>query len=124
MIPLRVLIIEDSEDDFYFLLRALRAAGYAAEAKRVYTEADMRGALACDWDLICVDWFMPQFDAPHALRILRQLNIETPCVVVSGTPGEDVALLARDCGARDFIRKDRLEDLAPIVARELALRKR
>lgn len=118
---LRVLVIDDSDDDFYLILRRLRRdGGYAAEGRRVCTEADLRGALGVTWDLILVDWFMPQLDAPAALRILRELEVMTPCLVVSGTVGEDVALMARDIGARDFVRKDRLESLVPIVARELA----
>ena len=40
--PLRVLIIEDSEDDTLLLLRELKRGGYEVEFERVDTAADMR----------------------------------------------------------------------------------
>ncbi len=123
--PLRVLAIEDSADDYWLMLRALRGAGLEVEGCRVDTEADFVGALdASSWDLICVDWVLPRMDAPTVLRILAELEIDAPCVVVSGMGDVHVAQLARDCGAAAYVAKDHLEALAPIVQRELHLRGR
>ena len=65
--PLRVLVVEDSEDDALLLLRELRRGGYEPEHERVETPEDMRKALAdSSWDVIFSDYRMPRFEAPEA----------------------------------------------------------
>lgn len=118
---LRVLVVDDSADDFDLLLLALRGGGFPrVQAHRVDTEEQMREALdSGPWHVVLVDWILPRFSAPDALRILRENAIGVPCIVVSGFSGEEKAVLAIQLGARDFIPKGRLEALAPIVQREL-----
>src|SRR4051812_12824581 len=71
--PLRVLIIEDSEDDTALLIRALRRSGYDPVYARVDTAAAMLAALAdYTWDIIVSDYVMPRFSAPQALSLLKE----------------------------------------------------
>ena len=68
--PLRVLLVEDSENDALLLLRELRRGGYEAEHERVYTPEAMREALAgTSWDVVISDYRMPRFSASEALEI-------------------------------------------------------
>ncbi|HXJ11989.1 MAG TPA: response regulator, partial [Candidatus Limnocylindrales bacterium] len=67
--PLRLLIIEDSEDDTALIVRELRRSGYETEFKRVDSEAALKSVLALhDWDLVISDFSMPQFSGTDALK--------------------------------------------------------
>jgi signal transduction histidine kinase len=117
---LRVLVAEDSEDDYELLLRALRAGGYEPQSERVQTAEDMAAALERGpWDIAFSDWSMPRFTAPDALRVLQESPHDLPFIIVSGTVGEDTAVEALRAGARDFLVKDKLTRLIPAVEREL-----
>lgn len=118
--PLRVLIIEDSEDDVALVLRELRRAGYEPEFQRVETAEEMKGALAGQkWEIIICDYAMPRFNAPAALRVLRESGIDIPFIIVSGTIGEDTAVEMMRAGAHDYIMKWNLKRLVPAIEREL-----
>lgn len=120
MSTLRVLLVEDSEDDAALVERQLRKGDYEPEITRVEDEASMRDALLRGgWDVIISDWTIPGFGALDALAIHRELDIDTPFIIVSGTIGEERAVEAMRAGARDVVLKDRLMRLVPAVEREL-----
>lgn len=119
MIPLRVLIIEDSELDAGLILRHLEKAGYAVKMTRVEDEPELLKALQASWDIIIADYQLPQFNTPAALKILQQSGKDIPFIVVSGAVGEETAVALMKSGARDYVMKDNLSRLPPIVEREL-----
>ncbi len=117
---LRVLQIEDSESDAALIVRLLEKAGHEIFSHRVESAAEFKAALdGQPWDVIIADYRLPQFDAPSALRVLRQTGLDTPFLVVSGTIGEDVAVEIMKAGAHDYLMKDQLTRLAPAVEREI-----
>ena len=67
-----ILLLEDSLDDAELLVRQLRDAGFAPQWQRAETEAEFLDSLKQDWDVILGDYNLPQFDALHALALLRQ----------------------------------------------------
>ncbi|MDQ7830020.1 MAG: GAF domain-containing protein [Armatimonadota bacterium] len=118
--PLRVLIVEDNQDDALLLVRQLQQAGYVPSWRRVETAGALADALQeAAWDLVLCDFTMPQFTAVDALRLLQEREVDLPFLIVSGTVGEDVAVEAMKAGAHDYIMKGHLARLAPAVAREL-----
>src|ERR1041385_2786435 len=118
--PLRVLVVEDQEDEALLALRALRAGGFQLESKRVDTPEAMKSALAeRSWDVVLSDYAMPKFSGPAALALLRESGLDVPFIVVSGTIGEDVAVAMMKAGAHDYLMKGHLARLAPAVEREL-----
>jgi PAS domain S-box-containing protein len=118
---LRVLLVEDQESDAALTVRALEKAGYELEWDRVETEDDLASALKKNtWDVIVSDYRMPQLDAPTALAIVQRSGLDLPFIVVSGTIGEDVAVMMMKAGAQDYLMKGSLVRLGPAVARELA----
>ncbi len=118
--PLRVLIIEDSEEDALLLLRRLKQGGYSISDRRVDTADDLRQALRDEaWDVIFCDYSMPRFDAPQALQIFQQSKLDVPFIVVSGKIGEDIAVDMMKLGAHDYLLKNNLARLLPAVRREL-----
>lgn len=117
---LRVLQVEDSENDAQLILRQLEKAGYDVLADRVETAEQMQSALTRQpWDVIIADYRLPKFDAPGALTMTQQTGNDVPFIVVSGAIGEDVAVGMMKSGAHDYLLKDRLERLAPAVEREI-----
>jgi len=117
---LRVIIVEDSEDDLLLMLRALKKGGYEPIYTRVDTREGLQKALEnVRWELIISDHAMPRFSAPEALEVLKESGRDLPFIIVSGTIGEDVAVKAMKAGAHDYIMKDNLSRLAPAVGREL-----
>jgi signal transduction histidine kinase len=118
--PLRVLIVEDSEDDAFLMLRELRKGGYEPLAERIETAAAMEKALAAgQWDMIISDYVLPRFSGMAALNILQQSGQDLPFIVISGNIGEDIAVGAMKAGAHDYILKGNLTRLVPAVEREL-----
>jgi PAS domain S-box-containing protein len=117
---MRLLIVEDSQDDVLLMLRALRRAGYEVTHEVVSTSAAMQSALERqEWDVITCDYSMPRFSAPAALAMAKQLRPEVPFIIVSGEIDLNVAILLLQEGAQDYIQKRELARLAPAIEREL-----
>ncbi|MFT3895658.1 MAG: response regulator [Anaerolineales bacterium] len=117
---LRILIIEDSEDDLRFLLRELERNKYEVEYERVETSTALKTALENQkWDLILCDYSLPQFDAPHALALVKTSGLDLPFIILSGTIGEETAVAALKAGAHDFLIKGNYARLVPAIEREL-----
>jgi two-component system, cell cycle sensor histidine kinase and response regulator CckA len=119
-IPLRVLIIEDSEDDATLVVRELRRGGYDVAFTRVESHDALKSVLCGQtWDLVISDFSMPQFSGTDALKLVRATGSEAPFIFVSGTMGEDTAVAALKDGAQDYLIKTNLKRLVPAVQREL-----
>lgn len=117
---LRVLIIEDSEEDSQLLLRELRRSGYEVEFERVETAEAMQSALTQKtWELILSDYSLPTFSAPQALEVLKASGLDVPFIINSGTIGEESAVAALKAGANDFLVKGKFARLVPAIEREL-----
>ncbi len=116
---LRLLLVEDNEDDAALVARELRRAGYDLTLQRVDTRAGLEHALDAPWDVIVSDYRMPTLDAPTAIALVRSRDLNTPCIIVSGTVGEEHAVVAMRSGAQDFVLKSSLSRLVPAIEREL-----
>jgi signal transduction histidine kinase/FixJ family two-component response regulator len=118
--PIRVLIVEDSENDALLLVRELRRGGFDLKFKRVETAEAMAAALAQKtWDLVISDYSMPHFSGTAALELLKQCGLDLPFIIVSGTIGEDVAVASMKAGAHDYLMKGNLRRLNSAIEREL-----
>jgi signal transduction histidine kinase len=141
--PLRVLILEDSDNDAELLLRHLRRSGYDLDWVRVQTPEAFADALGVggdgvsrdgvsrdgvsrdenkkkDWDVILSDFTMPRFSAPNALAIVKEHGIDVPFIIISGNVGEAAAASAMKAGAHDFLLKGSLARLVSAIERERA----
>jgi two-component system cell cycle sensor histidine kinase/response regulator CckA len=119
-IPLRLLMIEDSEDDALLLVRELRNGGLNPSMVRVDSAAAMREELDRRvWDVVIADYNMPNFSGTAALELMKEKGLDLPFIIVSGAIGEETAVRAMKAGAHDYIMKDNLARLVPAVNREL-----
>lgn len=117
---LRLLIVEDSEDDAFLIKRELVRGGYDVALKRVDTGAAFYAALEQEpWDLIISDYNLPGFDGLAALKAVKEHSFDIPFILASGAIGEEIAVDAMKSGAMDYIKKDNLSRLVPAVEREL-----
>ncbi len=117
---LRVLLVEDCEEDALLLMRELRRTGYKLFLERVETAAAMQQQLMeREWDMVISDYSLPKFSAPEALKLLQETELDLPFIIVSGYIGEDAAVAAMKAGAHDYVMKDNLARLIPAVEREL-----
>src|SRR5262245_20989686 len=117
---IRLLLIEDSEDDADLLLRELERGGYRLHYRRVDTPDGLKSALGDrEWDLVIADYTMPRFSGSEALAMVRQQSSDLPFIFVSGTIGEEAAVAALKSGAQDYIVKGKTGRLLPAIQREL-----
>lgn len=117
---LRYLHVEDSGDDAELVALELRRAAFTIETRRVDSRPAVIEALSgASWDLIISDHSMPRLSSLDVLAILRELALETPCIIVSGAIGEEAAVAALHNGANDYVNKDHLSRLGPAVERVL-----
>jgi PAS domain S-box-containing protein/putative nucleotidyltransferase with HDIG domain len=127
-VDLHVLVVEDNDADAELVLRRLRENGYSPRSDRVATEAALGAALdGRTWDVALVDYNLPGFSGPAALRLLAEVAPDLPAITVSGAISEETAVATLTAGAVDYVLKDNLTRLAPAVRRAVegaALRRR
>lgn len=117
---LRVLLVEDSEDDALLLRRALTRSGWLPECTRVDTDEGLRAALAeATFDVVISDWVLPHFSGMGALNVVQVRAPDLPVVICSGKIDEEMAVSALRAGAKDFVTKSNLARLGPAIEREL-----
>ena len=117
---LHVLLVEDNDDDVLLMNYELRRSDYVVTFERTQTAEEFTAALTREsWDVILSDYSLPSFNAPAALKIVQEHNLDIPFIIVSGTVGEDTAVLAMRAGAHDFFAKDKLKLLIPAIEREM-----
>ncbi len=117
---IRVLIVEDNEDDALLALRLIKQGGFAPESLRVDTRPALEAALReRSWDLVLCDYKMPGFSGPEALRVVQEMAGDVPFILISGTIGEENAVAMMKAGAHDYLIKDAMGRLVPAMEREL-----
>jgi PAS domain S-box-containing protein len=117
---LQVLIVEDSESDELLLIRELRKSGYNMMYQWVKSAAAMKKALKDKpWEIILYDYNLQKFNVTSAIALLKEANMDIPVIIISGTIGAEKNIDYMRLGARDYITKDNLSRLGPVIAREL-----
>jgi PAS domain S-box-containing protein len=118
---LRMLLVEDSDDDAELSIRALRREDWNLRYERVSTERELRCTLeAKEWDVALCDYNLPPLGGARALAIINEAQPDMPVIFVSGIIGEETAAELMRSGAKDYVRKDNLARLNSTIERELA----
>ncbi|MBA7521702.1 hypothetical protein ES705_13813 [subsurface metagenome] len=117
---IKILIIEDSENDTILLVDTIKKGGFELNYKRVEDHQEMNNALENEnWDAVISDCALPHFSVQEALKLLHSHGLDVPFIIVSGVIGEEDAVESLKAGAHDFILKDKLARLVPALKREL-----
>lgn len=117
---LRVLMIDDSEDDVQLTVCELRRGKYDPFYERIENADAMKKALLDkEWDIILCDYNMPNFSAVSAITLLKKEDIDIPIIIISATASEEEIIECIRLGARDYFMKGKLSLLCPAIAREL-----
>ncbi len=121
---LRILHVEDSEQDVELTKLSLLGQGYAPEVTRVQTRLELLEALTHgEYDLILSDYTLPGFSGTQALEISSALKPDVPFIFVSGTIKEETAVDSLRNGATDYVLKDRPARLVSAIRRALTEKK-
>ena len=119
-IPLKILMIEDSEDDATLIMDAIKQGGYTLDCKRINTEKDLREQLLiAGWDVIICDYNLSQFTSFDPLEFIVQHPCNIPVIMVSGMIGEEIAVNTIKSGAYDYVMKENLIHLVPAIKNAL-----
>ena len=119
-IPLRVLFVEDMEEDAVLMVRELKRGGFDPTWERVDDEQALLAALQAQrWDIVISDYSMPMFSGVEALKLVKADNDQTPFIIVSGVIGEQTAVEVMKAGAQDYFLKSAIARLPHAVDREL-----
>jgi PAS domain S-box-containing protein len=117
---LRLLLVEDSENDAFFLLKELRRSGYEVVSQRVETpETFVKALNEGGWDAIICDYVVPGFGALEALELAKERGFDVPFIIVFDLASKEKAVEAMRLGAHDYINKANLTRLGPAIEREL-----
>ncbi|MFN7996007.1 MAG: response regulator [Bryobacteraceae bacterium] len=120
-IPLRVLVVSDSESDAFQLIEELRKSDYVPSFDRVSAAGAFRDSLNQKWDLVIAEYENSQLSARDALEILHEAAADIPFVTVSDGVPEEIVLAMLKAGASGFVTRDHLSWLGATVARGLSL---
>ena len=116
--PMRILIVEDNEDDALLVIRTLQKGGFDPAYERVDTSDAMKEAIGrATWDIIISDYSLPHFSGLAAIELYRENGLDIPFILVSGAVGEEAAVAAMVLGAHDYVMKNNLPRLVPAIQR-------
>ncbi len=119
--PIRILLVEDSEEDATLVLRAIEKGGFdVVSLERVLKPYDFKFALENKkWDVVISDYVMPNYSGLDALKDFKKKDLDTPFIMISGKIDEEAAIEIMKAGADDFVSKQKLARLPITIGREL-----
>ncbi len=120
MKDLRILLIEDTSDDETLLVLKLEKNGYKPQITRIADLNELKPLVTKkSWDIIITDHKLPGFTSIEVIELLKTLNVDIPLIILSGLITEDSAIEAMRAGAKDYVMKDSMARLIPVIEREL-----
>jgi len=120
MKKIKLLIVEDSEDDALLMAAKLGDEGLDVDYRIVDNEHDFVKAMSeYSWDAIICDYNIPGFSGDHVLEVYKKADTDKPFIVISGTISAEEAAGILKSGAHDYIHKDNLLRLPHVLDREI-----
>lgn len=117
----KVLILENNAEDAQSIVNTLTSHGLSLEYAHVSDESAFVSSLKANTpDLILADSSVPGLAAIEAWQKCQREIPDVPFILLSNVLGEDVAIDALSVGITDYVLKNRLERLGPVVSRALS----
>src|SRR6185312_14384292 len=101
---IRILVVEDEPKIAGFLIRGLREEGYTVEHASDGSSA-WHSLRSGEWDLVLLDWWLPDEDGFSILRRFRQGNRQTPVLFLTARDAVSDRVRGLDAGADDYLSK-------------------
>ncbi|HRG45908.1 MAG TPA: EAL domain-containing protein [Leptospiraceae bacterium] len=120
MKDIRILLIDESSHDEITLSKKLESSGYKPEITRLINLEQIKTiAIKKSWDIILTEHTLSEFTSLELIAMAQESKIDIPIVILSSMISEDFAVEAMKAGAKDYIRKDNMTRLIPVIEREL-----
>jgi len=104
MAPARLLIVDDDPELRNFLITELKVEGYLCN--EAATGQSALGRIRSEsWDLVLLDWTLPDFSGVEVCRRMRQGGISTPVLMITARDEVRERVEALDSGADDYLTK-------------------
>ena len=108
--PIDVLIVDDDETVLQSAADKLNSLGASAELAQSGPEAlgmiERRHLSGRDYDIVIVDWKMPEMDGPETIRRIRsETGTGIPILLISAYDWSDIEERAKEAGANGFVSK-------------------
>jgi DNA-binding NtrC family response regulator len=117
---LKILLVEDNPADAALIVRELRRDGFIITAEIVQSPDQFRQQLRdTPPDLVLSDYNLKDWGGMDALEILKEMAVEIPFILVSGSLGEIAAVECIKLGVTDYILKNSLARLPVSILRAL-----
>jgi two-component system OmpR family response regulator len=100
----RILLVEDDIKIAGFVVKGLKAAGYAVD-HAVDGEAGLHLALTEPYDTAIVDIMLPKLDGLSLIEILRRKKVNTPVIILSARGSVDDRVKGLQTGGDDYLTK-------------------
>ena len=118
--PLKILMLEDFDEDADLIQMNLKRQGLDFESKVVDNREEFIKALdEFNPDIILSDHLLPQLNSDEALEICQERGVTVPFILVTGTVSEEFAVLSLKRGAYDYILKSNLTRLSTAIKSSL-----
>jgi signal transduction histidine kinase len=119
-IKLRILLIEDNPSDAELEIAELHRGGFDVLSDIVQTREEIGTCLDRNaYDLVLADYNLPHFRGMEAVDVIREKNLSTPLILVTGALKSVTAVECLKQGATDYVLKDNLTRLSLCVRRAL-----
>lgn len=120
---LKILILEDSQEDVLMVERTLKKEKmqfslYQVDDKDEY----VKGLNSIKPDVILSDHTLPQFNSVEALEICQRIGVNVPFILVTGTVSEEFAVTCLKNGADNYVLKGNLSRLPMAITAALQQR--
>lgn len=117
---IKVLIVEDNENDLELLQHELKKSKLNFSSKIAQDQPEFISCLDnFEPDIILSDYSLPSFDGVSAFNIKQNRQPDIPFIIVSGTIGEENAVELIKNGVTDYVLKDKLFALNTKIIRAL-----
>ena len=108
--PWNTLVVDNNEDLCHSAAAALKEIGinaeYALSGKEAVEMVKKRHDAQDDYQLVLIDWKMPEMDGLETAREIRKrLGAEVPILIISAYDWSDIKDEAMEAGANGFISK-------------------
>ena len=115
---LKILYIEDNEDDMILMNHSLKEICQNIYHQRVDNKYDLAYLLESEkWDVVIIDNSLPQMTSLEAINLIKNRKIDIPMICVSGSDFFDLKDQCLEAGAQAFILKKNLENIAETITK-------